>query len=47
MKLIRAMVRQELLENSASELTLRDFDALTEMQFELWYDTCYYGVLRG
>lgn len=37
----RIFVRFELIADGLSGLGLREFDALTDEQFELWYLICY------
>lgn len=43
--MLRFMVRKEMIKAGATNFDLREFDALSQEQFELWFKLCYEGKL--
>jgi len=45
--MLRQLVRLEMVEAGATVNQLREYDALIEEQFELWFKSCYEGPLAA
>jgi len=43
--MLKFLVRKEMVENGATVNDLREFDTLSQEQFELWFKVCYEGKL--